>query len=167
MLAWLRALILATTILGGLHGCVITLHLVFSKNSQGMGVLALSGCMFAAYAYVTATGIIVWRHPNQLRPMLWAQAIQIPSISLPGLVYKFAAGLSGAVCFVLYHTGDKYGAGLSTHWNLGSSCEVRFFQNAPIELGINIVALAVLLILRTEYCLRMSPSESPRIPAVS
>jgi hypothetical protein len=78
---------------------------------------------------------------------MWALAIQIPWISLPGLVYKFSAGLYVSVAFIAKHYADKYSAGLNSGFNLGSSCEVRLLQNAPIELGVNVTALVALFLL--------------------
>jgi hypothetical protein len=103
--------------------------------------------MAAAYAFVTVAGIIFWRQPQRLRPLRWALGLQIPWISNPGVVYQFAAGLYGMVAFVASKTGDRYSAGFTTKFNLGSSCELRLFQDAPFVLGINLVPLGALLLL--------------------
>ena len=149
--AWLRFTLLAVTVLGGLHGIVICLQVLFSPSSQGFGASVLFSVFLAAYIYVTATGVIFWRQPNQTRPLMWALAIQIPWISLPGFVYKFSAGLYVAVAFIAKHEGDKYSAGLNGNFNLGSSCEFRLLQNAPIELGVNVAALAALFLLSKSF----------------
>jgi len=75
-------------------------------------------------------------------------AIQIPWISMPGFVYKFSAGFYFVGAFVAQHLGDKYSAGLNWNFNLGSSCELRLLQNAPVEVGVNIAALAALFLLK-------------------
>jgi len=67
---------------------------------------------------------------------------------MPGLVYKFSAGLYVAVAFVAKHVGDRYSAGLTGNFNLGSSYELRLLQDAPVEVGVNIAALAALFLLR-------------------
>ena len=146
--ALLRFLTLSVIILGGLHGLVITFPLVFSENVRGVVTFVLWGCMLAGYSYVTIAALIFWLRPNRFRPLFWAQVIQVPWISLPGIVYKFAVGFSGAVAFIFSHTGEKYEAGYEAHFRLGSSCKLSFLENAPLELGLNLGALGVLYLLR-------------------
>jgi hypothetical protein len=104
--------------------------------------------MLIAYTYVTAAAVIFWRQPNRTRPLIWALAIQIPWISLPGIIYKFSVGLYAPVAFIAKHDAPRYSAGFSWRFNLGSSCEFGLFQMAPIELGVNMVALALLFLLK-------------------
>src|ERR1700722_13925417 len=146
---WFRLTLLGVTIVGGLHGIVITVGAFFRPDVPGFGVTVLLVCMVGAYAYVSAAGVVFWRHPDQSRPLFWALMIQVPWISLPGFVYKFAAGLSRSVALVANHTGDKYSAGFGTNWNLGSSSEFRLLQDAPVELGVNVAAVLALLLLRS------------------
>ena len=142
-----RFLILSVTILGGLHGIAITIPLFFREDSQGIVTYFLLTCMLAVYAYITVSALFFWRHTNQSRPLWWALVVQIPRISLQGVVYRLAVGLNGAVALVFSHTGDKYTTGYETKWSVGSSWEISVFRNAPVELGINIVALGLLLLL--------------------
>ncbi len=144
----MRFIVLSAAILGGLQGIVITLRLFFRDGSQGSLAFFLLGWVLIGYAFVTVAGLVFWRQPKRIRPMRWAQAIQVPWISMPGVVYKFAAGLTGAVAFVFSHTGEKYAAGYETSWKLGSSCKLSLLLNAPLELGINVAPLAVLFLLR-------------------
>jgi len=83
---------------------------------------------------------------------------------MPGLVYKFSAGFYVAVALVAKHLDDKYSAGLNWNFSLGSSCELRFLQNASVEVGVNIAALAVLFLLRRAISATgMNPEEpSPK-----
>lgn len=145
---WCRATILAATILGGIQGMMLSVPLLFSQDVQGIGAYVLILLILIAYAYVTVAGVIFWRYPNQLRPLSFALAMQVPCFSAPGLVYKFAVGLVVSVSFVVNHVAGKYSAGFSTSWNLGSSYELRFLQNARVELGINVIAVAGFLLLR-------------------
>lgn len=145
--AWVRFALLAITVLGGLLGIVITLRALFSPDSQGFGTFFVIGVFLVAYIYVTVAGVIFWRRPNQTKSLKWALAIQIPWISLPGLVYKFAAGLYLSGALIAKHQADKYSAGLDWTFQLGPSFEFRLLQDAPIQLGVNVVALAALLLL--------------------
>lgn len=159
---WFRFALEALTILGGLHGIAITLVLFFKQDVHGFGTFALLACGLAAYMYVTVAGAIFLQDPKRLRPLFCALAIQIPWISTPGLVYKFAAGLVGSVAFVANHVTDTYSAGFATNWDVGSSWEFRLFQNAPIQLGVNLVALAALVFLRKLGRLTQRPvSQAP------
>lgn len=110
-------------------------------------------------------GLVFWRHSNRVRPLFWAQVFQVPWISLPGLVYKFAVGLTSSIAVVFTHTpsdaGDKYSAGFATHWSLGSSWELFLFRMAPLEVGVNVVPLAVLLLLHNAHRLTNQPTTAP------
>jgi hypothetical protein len=130
-----RLVLLATTILGGLHGVVLTIRLFFDPDERGFAPAMLIGCGLAAYVYVTAAGILYWRNPNHSKPLFWGLAIQVPWVSIPGVVYKFGVGLSWAVALVANHTGDKYSAGFYSGWQLGSSWELRLLQDAPLQVG--------------------------------
>jgi len=158
VLALLRFLVLAITILGGLHGTIVTFPLFFSDHAQGVVVYLLIACMLSAYAYVTVAGLVFWRYPDRIRPLFWAEFIQVPWISVPGLVYKFAVGSTAAVAFVFTHTDDKYSAGLETKFRLGSSWKVYLFRNAPVELGVSLIPVAVLLLLRNLHRLKNRPA---------
>jgi hypothetical protein len=145
--AGFRFTLLVVTVLGGLQGVVISLKGLVSASSQGFGKYLLVSILLVVYAYVTTAGVIFWKDPNETRPLKWALAIQIPWISLPGFVYKFVAGLHVFIGFIAEHHGDRYSAGLNWKFNLGSSCEFRLFQGAPIEIGVNVAAFAALFFL--------------------
>lgn len=157
---WLKFTLVGVTILGGLHGIVISLQALFTSSSLGFGELVLFGSFLIAYIYATWAGVMFWRQPKQTRLLMIALAMQIPRISIPGLVYKFTVGFYIAVALVAQHLGDKYSAGANWNFSLGSSCELRLFQNAPIEVGINIAPLAGLLLLRRAVSTKsMSPKD--------
>lgn len=145
--AWIRFALLALTILGGLQGIVICLQGLFSPDSQGFGTSVLISAFLMAYIFVAAAGAVFWRRPNQTKPLKWALAIQIPWISLPGLVYKFSAGLYLSGALIARHQADKYSAGFHWAFQLGSSFELRLLQDTQIEVGVNVAALAALLLL--------------------
>jgi len=161
--AWVRFVLAAVTVLGGLHGIALSLRALFTPSSQGFGAAVLCGAILIAYTYVTAAGAIFWRQPNRRRPLIWALAIQIPWISLPGFVYKFSAGLNVSVSFIAKHHADTYSAGLNGSFNLGSLCEFRLFQMAPIELGVNVAALAAMFLLN-ESITSTSPTLTEPLP---
>jgi hypothetical protein len=161
--AWVRFVLTAVTVLGGMHGIALPLRALFSPSSQGFVAAVLFGAMLIAYTYVTVAGVIFWRQPNRRRPLIWALAIQIPWISLPGFVYKFSAGLYVSVAFIAKHLADTYSAGFNWSFNLGSSCEFRLFQMAPIELGVNVAALAALFLLNKSIT-STSPSLTEPLP---
>jgi hypothetical protein len=143
--AWVRFVLLAVTVIGGLHGIAVSFGARCS--SQGIVAVILFGIMLIAYTYVTVAAIIFWRQANRTRPLSGALAIQIPWVSLPGFVYKFSAGLYLDVAFIAKHHAERYSAGFNWRFSLGSSCEFGLFEMAPIELGINVAALTLLFLL--------------------
>jgi hypothetical protein len=147
MRAWLRLTLIGTTVVGGLLGVAVTLR-AFVRSEPGFGTFGLLGCALLGLVYITAAGLLYWRDPKQVGPLTWALAIQIPWISIPGFVYKFAAGAVGSIAVVATKEGDKLSAGLHTYWHAGSSFELRFLQDAQWELGVNAAALLLLVLLQ-------------------
>jgi hypothetical protein len=147
MRGWLRLTLVGTTVVGGLLGIAVTLR-AFFRSEPGFGTFALLGCALLGFVYITAAGVLYWRNPRQVQPLTWALAIQVPWISLPGFVYKFAAGAVGSIALVATKEGDTLSAGLHTYWHAGSSFELRFLQDAQWELGVNAAALLLLVLLQ-------------------
>jgi hypothetical protein len=155
---WFRLVLLSLTILGGLNGIGLTLWLASTVHSPLL--LALVGCMFAAYAFVTTVGVLFWLRPEKLEPVLIQSvlALQLPWISNSVFVYKFASGMYLVVSVVI--TGGQLTGGFN--FFIGSSCEVRFLQESPLSLGVNLVPLFALILL-AKYS-RVTPSV-PNSPA--
>jgi hypothetical protein len=133
MRAWYRYALLLLTIIGGLHGLAISLRGFLSTEVPGVGVFVVFAAILIAYLYVIAAGLIYWFQPERIQPLFWAWAIQIPWISLPGIVYKFSVSLYIVVAFITKHHGDKYSAGVNGSFNLGSSWEFRLLQLTPFK----------------------------------
>jgi hypothetical protein len=148
MRTWLRFTLISMTVVGGLYGAAMTLLAFFRADAPGFGVSVLFGCILLGFVYVTAAGLLDWRKPRQVRPLIWALAIQIPWVSMPGLVYKFAAGFLWAITLYATQKSGKYSSGFNIRFKVGSTSELRFLQDAPLELGVNVAALALLVLLR-------------------
>lgn len=160
MKTWLRVTVLLVTIPGGVFGFVVTLRAILAGNIRGIAAVSLVVCVLLAFAFVTLAGILYWRDPKESTPLMWALAIQIPWVSLPGIVYKFVVGAYGFVGLVVTHNSENYSIGFSANGSLGSLFEIRILQNANIELGVNAVALALLLLLRRFGRGASAPNES-------
>lgn len=146
--AWFRILLVAILILGGLHGAGLTASILIQPESLSFGNAVVWACMLLAYLVAAAVGFLYWRRPNEVRAVMWTLAVQVPWISIPGLVYKFSVSGYLVLAFVANHKAEKYLAGFNANFNLGSFCEIRLLQNAPIELGVNIVPLVALVFLQ-------------------
>jgi len=147
MRTWLRFTLIGTTIVGGLWGIGVTLRDLFSSE-RGFGASVVSGCILLGFVYVTTAGLLFWRDPKQVRPLIWALAIQIPWISMPGLAYKFEAGWYWSIALVATQKAETFSIGFGTKGDIASSCELMLFQDSQLELGINAAALALLVLLR-------------------
>ena len=144
---WTRFTILAFAILGGAYGFAMTVRDLLRVDALGFGTILLHASSLFGFAFVTAAGILFWHDHTERKLLMWAFGIQVPWISLPGFVYKFASGASGMLALVASHAGYKYSGGITAKAELGSTFEIRVLQNAPVEIGVNIVALALLILL--------------------
>jgi hypothetical protein len=71
--------------------------------------------------------------------LIIALALQVPWVSSPLFAYKFTAGFQ--VCAALMG-GHPVGG-----FRLGSDFQINFFQPLPWGIGVNFVALALLILL--------------------
>jgi|SRR5208283_4940343 len=156
MKTWLRLTLITITVGGGFTGVAITLQ--FLLNSEGQRGLNLSVAVvfLALYTYVTVCGLIFAQDAQQTRPLIAVLAIQIPWISSPLATYNFAAGFYAVVSVGSPgRAGARFGAGAY----LGSRFGLSLFQANPWRIGVNLFALAMLILL-----LRAGRTPSPVLP---
>lgn len=151
MKSWLRLTIITMTVGGGFTGMAITLQAIFTSSGQNALSLSLMCLFFVAFGFVTASGLIFVHDPRRTGPLIGAIAIQVPSISSPIFVYSFATGANLTIIF-----------GNSTTFNAGifrSSFSMFLFQNHSWQIGINVFALAILVLLAQQ------PKIDPPVPS--
>lgn len=150
MKTWLRLTLVTMTVGGGFTAVVFTfreLESFFSSQSQKPVILLLLAVFLLLNAGVTASGLLFAHNPHRISPLIGALAIQVFSISSPLIAYRFAAGLG----LVLSVSGPAKpeDSGVRLGWALfyGNSWAFSFFQEHPFSLGINLWALAMLILL--------------------
>lgn len=144
MKPWLRLTLVAMTIGGGFSGVVRTMQ-SFSRLSTQELVIAF--IFIGLYAGVTASGLLFVHDPTRSGPLVAALILQVPWISSSLIVYKFAAGLG--VCASVGSTGNasRVEAGLFWEFMLGSRWRCDLGEENPLRVGVNVAALALLLLL--------------------
>jgi hypothetical protein len=97
--------------------------------------------------FVVGAGLLFVHDPTRTGPLLAALAIQIPELSSPVIVYKFAAGLEAS--FGVSGLENENTTGIHLDWNLllGSSWRFAILQQNPLRVGVNLAALASLILL--------------------
>lgn len=150
MKTWLRLTLITMTVGGGFTGVVFTvvgLHSYFSSQNQKPFNLLVLLLFLMLNAGVTASGLLFVHDPRRTQLLVAALAIQVPRISSPLVAYKFATGLE----FVLSVGGPAKAEDPGVHlgWNFffGSSWAFSFLQEHPFSVGINLSALAMLILL--------------------
>ena len=94
MKLWLRLLFITITVGGGFTGFVLTFQSLFNSPHQRPLNVLLTIIFLALNAYVFVSGLLFVRDEQRTRPVMAALAIQIPWISSPLMVYKFASRCS-------------------------------------------------------------------------
>ena len=95
------------------------------------------------YAFVAAAGLLFVYDPQRTRLLQAALAIQIPWISTPIIVYKFASGLYGFLTVGSPREPGRFGVYFGGEALLGSSYQFAWLQKNPWTVGVNFVALAL------------------------
>jgi hypothetical protein len=111
MKIWLRLALITTTGGGGFTGIALTLSLFRSQGTGFPSLILLIGFL-VLYVFVLTSGLLFVRDPQRTGPLLAALAVQIPYISTPLIVYKFAAGVY-AVVKLEAQQGTKIGVDLA------------------------------------------------------
>jgi hypothetical protein len=162
MKPWLRLTLITMTVGGGFAGFVSTLQSLFNSLRASTLNLLLTVVFMGLYAFVTASGLLFVHDPTRTGPLLAALAIQIPAISSSVIVYKFAAGLETFVS--VGGSEQKNAMGVHFDWDLllGGSWRFALQQDNPLRVGVNVAALAFLLLLwRTLQRTNRLPAQTP------
>jgi hypothetical protein len=142
---WLRVVLILLTVGGGFSGIVTAANALLGPVI-GWESGALAVIFLTLFVFVTATGIFFTLDQKRLRPLLIALAIQIPWLSTPRFVYKFATGFYAAL-----NIGDALKPGrmavrLWSEVHLGSIASISWSRaTTPWGVGINWVALVLFL----------------------
>lgn len=155
---WLRLTLVTITVGGGFAGFVIALESLLNAKGQGPLNLLILVFFVALYGFVIASGLIFVQKPRRTRPLLIALAIQVPWISLPQVVYQFAAGFHASVGIGSLQPGTF---GLRFGSAMGSTFTIMLLQDKPWILGVNVFALSILIML-----LRPVRTMSPAVSSV-
>jgi hypothetical protein len=145
MKTWLRLTIITMTVGGGFNGVVITAQFLFHPGNQKPLSILLVACFFALYVFAIVSGLLFVDNPRQTRPLIAVLAMSIPCIVSPFIVYNFATGAS-----IVLTAGTAEGAsGFNLHaaWGLGSSFEFTLLKAHRWSIGVNVFALAILVLL--------------------
>jgi hypothetical protein len=145
MSTWLRLALITMTVGGGFAGLCSVVQAFFKSEGGSPVTMGLFAVMLVFYLFVIASGLLFVQHPQNTRPLFAALIIQVPWFSSSWFAYKFTTGFD--VLFgMLYPQG---GGSLTFRWNffLGGESQFTFGQSAPFILGINLWALAMLVLL--------------------
>ena len=166
MKPWLRLTLITVTVGGGFTGIAITLQsLLAAQNQPPVNYVLMLGFM-ALFGFVTTSGLVFVQDPKRIDLLIVALAIQVPWVSSPLIAYKFAAGFQ--VCIALFG-GHFYGG-----FRLGSDYQINFFQHLPWGAGINLFAVALLVLvvratqtptLQSTFAARGLSGETGNIPS--
>jgi hypothetical protein len=146
MKPWIRLTLIVMTVGGGFSGFARTLEALFDSSGASTLNLLFKVVFLGLYAFVAASGLLFVQDPTRTGTLRAALAIQIPFISSPFIVYKFAAGLAA---FLSFGSPEGENTGLYIGWELrlGSFWSFYLQQDKPLRIGVNLAALAILVSL--------------------
>jgi hypothetical protein len=134
-------LLLILTIGGGFVGLLLTAPFFFhvDKVVAYIALLAFVGL----YGWGIFLGVRLSEGSASLRDLRFYFALQIPFISSPVIEYRFATGFQVTIAMIQ--------SGLRCDWRLGSEGQLGISSQAPWGIGINIVAVAIVLLLYSRF----------------
>jgi hypothetical protein len=148
MNAWFRRLLLILTIGGGFVGLVLTTQFFSQANKVIAYIMLLA--FVALYGYGILVGLKLSEGPTPLRHLRAYFILQIPLISSPLVAYRFCSGLQATVAMIPPSVGFDFRFGSEWHFAISSS--------DPWGVGVNLVALAIVVLLYSRLAV---PAEEP------
>jgi len=139
MKTWLRLTLVTMTIGGGFTGIALILQTMTTQRNLSAATYVLILAFLALFAFVTISGLIFVHNPQRTTPLMVALALQIPWVSSPIITYKFAAGFQISAALI----GGQINAAI----RVGSDFQIYFLQRLPWGAGINLFAVAMLVLL--------------------
>ena len=143
----LRVALITMTVGGGFKGVILTVQLLASSDSSAVVQRVLVVMFLALYGFVAACGLWFACDRRRVRPLLAALAIQIPWVSTPLVVYKFAAGLYAVVSVGGPQDAGDLGVRFGAEALFGSTFRVAWLQEIPWSVGVNVAALVFFVVL--------------------
>lgn len=151
MKPWLRLTLITMTVGGGFAGFAITFQTLqtgLTSHNQPILNLLLMGIFLVLNGGVTFSGLLFVYDPHRTGPLAVALAVQVPWISSSLIAYRFATGFELVLNANGPAKGEDFALHLGCHFFLGSSWSVSFSGENQFGLGINVVALIMLVLLR-------------------
>jgi hypothetical protein len=144
MKSWIRLTLITVTVGGGFAGIAVTFQSLFDSSGASALNLTLKVGFVGLYVFVVGAGLLFVHDPTRTSPLLASLAIQIPQISSLVIVYKFTAGLEASFSVAGLENGNT-----NLNWSLlfGSSWSFAILQQNPLRVGVNLAALASLILL--------------------
>ncbi len=134
---WLRRFLVILTIGGGFVGVALMTESVFQANKVIAYIILVA--FVCLYGYGIFIGLKLSECPPPLKHLRLYFGLQIPFISSPVIAHQFSSGLHGTVA-ILQST-------VTWGCRLGSECQFAILSSAPWGIGVNFVALAIVILL--------------------
>jgi len=168
MKTWLRLLLVAMTVGGGITGIALSLDFISGLKTASQVLIALT--FLVLFSFVTAAGLLFVHNPSRTTPVLVALVLQIPWVSCPVLVYQFATMMHATITLGTPADADRFGVHLG--WNLlfGTNYQFRVgaYRDMPTTLGVNVVALFLFIpLLQSTRSSKVKPLPEAPIPSDS
>jgi hypothetical protein len=139
-----RRIIAVLEMVGGVAGALLFIWRL-TESPLSVGTLILALIALAIYVLSTVAGIALWRGRRfGHTASLIVQAIQIPKILSPVIVWTFSLGFDAFLYVVQLNSGVKYGIEFKV---LAFHQLFLNYSNAPLGFGLSITAVACLILL--------------------
>lgn len=146
----LRLLVVLATVGGGCTGILCSVPLLDSLRGNGLRYALAVFIAITVYSLITASGLLFVFDANRTLPLVFAFAMQIPWIDVPGFRYQIFSLLYAAITLGPPHGNDRFGFFLEWTANLGTHAEIRIggFAGGDWSLGVNLFAMLMAIFLR-------------------
>jgi hypothetical protein len=146
MRSWLRRLFIVLTIGGGFVGLLLGVPTLLHAARTDSHYFIEAAVFGPLYAYAIYLGLRLCDGRTPIWGLVGYFALQIPWIDCPGFSYRFYTG--ALLGLVLSDDGYRWAAAI------GWLQQFRIASAAPVMVGVNIVALLLVLVLITPHLIR-------------
>lgn len=142
-----RSLLILFSVGGGFAGISFALQTIFSQRFDA-ATLTILFIALAFYVFVTVAGLVYANNPARTLPLIIAFALQIPAIATPVFSYSSATGSALWMGIVIENLGWYF------TYKFGCDFSIWLNRNTSSNIGINLVAFVITLVLVIQLFLR-------------
>jgi hypothetical protein len=140
---WQKLVLIAVSVGGGFAGAALALPMLLHPTDNSISHHVLRALFFLLFCFVAVSGLLFAINNKKTSLLFIAFALQIPYVSSPQFTCKFG----GIPVYFLVGPGENEGFYMGFESYFGAEWAWGHTPDLPWRIGVNFVAIAMLIVL--------------------